>query len=87
MRNFHASINIVVVYGGFVTHYCGFEDIHMCNYTKELQCHECWYRGTGRQNANSGPMEDHTFGTPKGIKHSNKKLYSCDVNKSYNGYQ
>lgn len=58
-----------VLYGNFVTHYCGFEDSNLCNYTLgtcSSSSEECWYRGTGRQDVYSGPVEDHTFGAPNG---------------------
>lgn len=61
---------ITVLYGNYVTHYCGFEDNRYCNYTLEtckLSTEECWYRGSGRQDVYSGPIEDHTFGAPNGM--------------------
>ncbi|WAR04741.1 MLRP2-like protein, partial [Mya arenaria] len=61
--------NTPVLYGGYVTHYCGFEDLHNCNYTMDTctsSTVECWHRGTGRQDVYSGPVEDHTYGSPNG---------------------
>ncbi|KAL4225846.1 MAM domain [Mactra antiquata] len=57
-----------VLYGDFVTHYCDFEEGTNCNYTIEscTGSAECWYKGTGRQNVYSGPIEDHTLGAPSG---------------------
>ncbi|XP_052778688.1 MAM and LDL-receptor class A domain-containing protein 1-like [Mya arenaria] len=63
------TTNTPVLYGDYVSHYCGFEDLHNCNYTLDTCTSsevECWHRGTGKQDVYSGPVEDHTYGSPNG---------------------
>ncbi|XP_053377463.1 MAM and LDL-receptor class A domain-containing protein 2-like [Mercenaria mercenaria] len=83
-----------VLYGNFVTHYCGFEDGHYCNYTLatcKQSDQECWQIGTGRQDVYSGPKEDHTFGAPNGhymfIDPSQKPAYSSSSSSSSHPYR
>ena len=65
-----------VLYGDFVTHICHFETNQLCNYSAHpaSQSTERWHQGQGKQNILSGPVEDHTFGAPKGNSRQRRRL-------------
>jgi len=67
------------LYGDYDLHYCGFEDKDNCGYVIEScssSSAECWYKGSGRQNVYSGPIEDHTYGALNGNTQHYPILYT-----------
>ncbi|XP_067661422.1 uncharacterized protein [Haliotis asinina] len=46
--------------------YCDFENIDNCGYNQSSKALSKWYRGEGKRTSLTGPLSDHTLGTPGG---------------------
>ncbi|XP_046331321.2 MAM and LDL-receptor class A domain-containing protein 1-like [Haliotis rufescens] len=49
------------------TTYCDFEDNDNCGYNQSSRGVSKWYRGEGKLSSLTGPVSDHTLGTPSGV--------------------